>query len=229
MTDCDRTELVGGYVLGALEPEERVEMERHLESCRACAREYRSLAVLPALLDQIEPDAVPPPLPPPELEEAVLDRVAKEAGRRAKVRRRARPFLAPRRLLLGVGLAAVAAAVTVALVLPDADGGSAYAHAELRGLPGVKAVADLASKQEGTAVDLHVRGLGAPRNTVYELWCIRSDGSWISGGTFQARNGKADVELTAAVRAGDYHRMVVTVRSGEHKRGPEVLKGELRY
>jgi hypothetical protein len=229
MTDCDRTQLVGGYVLGALEPDEQDEMALHLSTCRACAKEHTALAGLPALLDNIEPSDVPPPLPPPSLEEAVLDRVAKEAGRRVPVRRRARPFMRRRRLLAGVAIAAAAAALALAFVLPEEEGGEAYAHAKLHGASGAWAAADLASKAEGTGVRLHVRGLTPTRRAVYELWCVRSDGSWISGGTFQARDGRADVQLTAAVNAGDYHRMVVTVRAGEHQRGPAVLDGELRY
>jgi anti-sigma-K factor RskA len=228
MTECDRTQLVGGYVLGALEPDERDEMALHLSTCRACAKEHASLAGLPALLDHIEPEDVPPPMPPPSLEERVLDRVAKEAGRRVPVRRRATPWLR-RRLVVGAAIAAAAAALALALVLPEGEGGDAYAHAELHGLSGAWATAELASKDEGTGVRLHVRGLTPARRAVYELWCVRSDGSWISGGTFHAAGGRADVELTAAVRAGDYHRMVVTVRAGENRKGPPVLDGELRY
>ncbi|HEY1273349.1 MAG TPA: anti-sigma factor [Thermoleophilaceae bacterium] len=233
MTDCDRTELVAGYVLGALEPDEKEEMQRHLPTCAACAREHRSFAALPALLDQVEPDRVPPPLPPPELEEAVLDRVAKEAGRRPQVRRRvarARAgFWRPRRLLAGAAAMAAAAALALVLVLPGGGDTSAYARANLRGAQGAWAEAELASKDAGTQVHLEARGLAPAKRTVYELWCIRADGEWISGGTFHADRGRADVNLTAAVRAGDYHEMVVTVRAGEHKRGPSVLHGSLRY
>ena len=52
--------LLGGYVLGALEPAEMEAMRLHLESCPQCAREERKLAGLPALLDTIEPGDVPP-------------------------------------------------------------------------------------------------------------------------------------------------------------------------
>lgn len=88
MTDCELTQLVGGYVLGVLEPAECEDMERHLKSCAACAKEYAAPAGLPALLDRLDADDVPPPVPPPTLEEAVLDRVAREGGRRRPARRR---------------------------------------------------------------------------------------------------------------------------------------------
>ena len=70
--------LLGGYVLGALEPPEMEAMRLHLESCPQCAREERKLAGLPALLDTIEPGDVPPPQLSPELEELVLDRFVRE-------------------------------------------------------------------------------------------------------------------------------------------------------
>ena len=54
-------ELLGGYVLGALDPaEEMAEMRLHIESCPRCAREERELVGLPALLDRVEPADVPP-------------------------------------------------------------------------------------------------------------------------------------------------------------------------
>ena len=66
---------------------------------------------------------------------------------------------------------------------------------------------------------------------MYELWCIRADGHWVSGGTFRAASdGRAEAVLTAAVRPGDYHVMVVTRHTGmgaEH--GPALLRGRLDY
>jgi hypothetical protein len=66
---------------------------------------------------------------------------------------------------------------------------------------------------------------------MYELWCIRADGHWVSGGTFRAAgDGRADAVLTAAVRPGDYHVMVVTRHAGkESQHGPPLLRGKLHY
>ena len=80
----------------------------------------------------------------------------------------------------------------------------------------------------GTRVRLRARGL--PTRTMYELWCIRADGHWVSGGTFRAGgDGKAEAVLTAAVRPGDYHVMAVTRHTGGMKHGPALLRGRLRY
>ncbi|MGH2805068.1 MAG: anti-sigma factor domain-containing protein, partial [Thermoleophilaceae bacterium] len=85
----------------------------------------------------------------------------------------------------------------------------------------------------GTRVRLEASGLPGGRSAVYALWCVREDGRWVSGGTFRAgADGRVEAELTAAVRPGDYHQMVVTrrPRHGDPvERGPSVLRGRLLY
>ena len=71
-------------------------MRRHLEACEPCAREHAELATIPALLDVADSADAVPMRPPPRLEEAVLDRFARER-RGARVRpRAASPAAAPR-------------------------------------------------------------------------------------------------------------------------------------
>jgi hypothetical protein len=50
---CPRTVALGAYVLGALEREERAELEAHLETCGICRRELDRLAPLPGLLSRL--------------------------------------------------------------------------------------------------------------------------------------------------------------------------------
>jgi anti-sigma-K factor RskA len=227
-------ELIGGYVLRALEPEEMEAMRGHLETCPACAHEVRALGDLPTLLDRIEPTDVPPPALSPDVEEAVLDRFARERSQPATPRRR-------RRLLRWAAPAAAACAAAIALLVvlltSDEDTEpSAYATAQLsattgRSAPHATAYAD--AVPAGTRVRLWAEGLPAGSGTVYELWCVRADGRWVSGGTFRAgRDGDARAQLTAAVKPGDYHMMVVTRRADmapADSRGTPVLRGELRY
>ncbi|HEV2875078.1 MAG TPA: anti-sigma factor [Thermoleophilaceae bacterium] len=242
--------LVGGYALGALEPEEMEEMRRHVAVCPHCGPEAGRLAALPGLLDRIVPADVPPPTLSPQVEEAVLDRFARErreeAAGQAPERRAGRSTRRPAllggspgvlgRRLLAVGVASlVALVVALALLLPgDGDeGGTAYASVSLDAKAGGSgsATAWLGEVPAGTRIRLETRGL--PAGSQYEVWCIRTDGRWVSGGTFWAdRDGRTEAELTAAVRPGDYHRMVVTRRpegAGEDARGPTVLRGPLRY
>ena len=233
--------LIGGYVLGALEPEEMQEMRRHVAVCSQCGPEAHRVEGLPWLLDRIAPADVPPPALPPQVEEAVLDRFARErreegaggASERPAGRLTRRPALLRRRPLVVAAACLIALAVALALLLPggDEDGAAAYATVSLdpRAGGGGSATAWLDAVPAGTRIRLETRGL--PAGAQYEVWCIATDGRWVSGGTFRAdRDGRVEAELTSAVRPGDYHRMVVTRQPmGSGDRGPTVLGGQLRY
>jgi anti-sigma-K factor RskA len=219
-------DLVGGYVLGALDPDERDAMKQHLEECDECRREYEALAGLPSLLDQIVPADVPPPTPSPKLEEAVLDRVARERGR---ARRPRFGFRWPPKPLLAGAAAAIAAAVVIAVLVRGSETDPAYATGKLVGLHGAVGGFEVRKVPAGTEVNLWADGLPARKGMAYQLWCVRSDGRWVSGGSFRPRpDGYADAKLTAAVMPGDYHIVVVS-RRGAGKRAGEVLRGTLRY
>ncbi|MGE5635991.1 MAG: zf-HC2 domain-containing protein [Nocardioidaceae bacterium] len=228
MTDCARLrELLGGHVLHALDPDEQAELDRHLESCPRCRREHAELAGVPALLDLLDSPAAAES-PPPALEEAVLDRFARE-------RRRLRPHrpAAGTRWRLGLAAAAAAAVLVATLALAgvfsSSREGSAYSHARLHGADAAVAKADFRAVGAGTYVRLSASGLPRDRNAVYELWCVTKDGRWLSGGTFRAdRRGAARARLTSAARPGEYELMVVTRRAGRH-RGPRVLSGAIAY
>jgi anti-sigma-K factor RskA len=222
--------LIGGYVLGALEPAEMEAVRRHLESCPQCAREERQLAGLPALLDTIEPGDVPPPQLSPELEEVVLDRFVRErrAPGRAESGWRRVPVLAA-----ATGIAAALLVSLVVLLVGGENGQTAYASAALQGRGAdaeAKGTAWLAAVDAGTHVSLRARRLPGRAGEMFELWCVRTDGRWVSGGTFKARaDGRAAAELTAAVRPGDYHRIVITRLGAGPEPGAPVLRGPLTY
>src|SRR5829696_9369801 len=161
MSGCrSHGELVGGYVLGALEPAEMEEMRRHVATCAACGREARNLAGLSALLDTIEPADVPPPQPAPEVEEAVLDRFARERPRPPA----RRPVVRLRWVAATAAVLAVAG-VLASIVSSSDEGGSdvrGYATASLVPTgPGgdARAKAYANSVPAGTRVSLWVRGL----------------------------------------------------------------------
>jgi glutaredoxin len=226
--------LIGGYVMGALEPAEMEAMRLHLESCPQCAREERKLAGLPALLDTIEPGDVPPPELSPELEEVVLDRFVRE--REAPPERPADRWRRTPVLAAAAGIAAALLVGLVALLAGGPRDDTAYASADLRSrgtASGAVGKAWLTTVDAGTQVSLRASRLRDSSAEVYELWCVRVDGRWVSGGTFKAGpDGRAAAELTAAVAPGDYHRIVITripAGAGEATRGSIVLRGKLKY
>ncbi len=230
MNQCaEIRELLGGHVLGRLEPHEAERVERHIETCPHCRRERDELAGLPALLDLAGSADAKPESPPAALEEAVLDRFARE--RRAPSApappTRRRPPGGRLRLGLAGGVAVAVAAVAILLsgALSSSQEDEAFGHVDLRG-GGATAEAYLRAVREGTRVDLSVRGLPSGSTPMYQLWCIPDTGRWISGGTFRVdAHGRAHVRLTSAAKPGDYERIVIT--RGE--RGASVLAGGVVY
>jgi hypothetical protein len=240
-------DLIGGYVLDALEPDEAGAVRRHLADCPQCAAEHAKLTSIPALLDMVGAADATFEHPPVTLEEAVLDRFAREHPvheGRSPLRERLGAFLRPlRNPLPAAGLAAVAAvAATIAIVLPGGGGGDtngwqaneAY-HATLGGspvAPTARAVARLQGGQSGTRVWLRVSGLRSSPDDLYELWCVRDDGTKISAGTFRVNaHGQATVNLTTAAVVGDYHRLSVERRlqAPAQQAGQRVMTGEIRF
>jgi hypothetical protein len=226
-------ELVGGYVLGGLEPSEMEAMRRHVAGCPTCGPEVRRMSTLPGLLDTAHPGDVPPPAASPEVEEAILDRFAREHRRAAaRPRRRHR-----RAIFAALAAACVAGIVLVVALLSEGDEAetSAYATARLTPLDSgstARATAWVDAVPAGTSVSLGARGLDGG-GAVYQVWCVRPNGEWVSGGTFRSSaGGNAEAKLTAAVKPGDYHVIVITkgARSAERNaHGRPVLRGELRY
>jgi anti-sigma-K factor RskA len=225
VTGCrSHGDLIGPYILGGLEPDEIEEMTQHLSECDRCAAERRRLASLPAMLDSAQADDTIA-TPSPQLEEAVLDRFVRERARATRPPRTWTRFALPAAAALAVALA-----VVLALVLPG-GGERAYARAELWSMSGrLLGSASVAEVAGGTHVQLQAHDLPVRRDAVYELWCVRTDGRWINGGSFHARaDGSASAQLTAAVRPGEYHMVVVTRHSDGGKRGAEVMRGKLSY
>jgi Putative zinc-finger len=199
---------LGGYVLGALEPDEAEAVREHLARCADCSREHARLAGLPALLS-LAGHAGAAAAPPPAVEERVLDAVARERTRPAPRRRWRRP------VPLAAGLATAALAlVALALVLGRDDAAQGY-PVTLRPVSGASAAgrAELESVAGGTTVRLWVRDLPPDPGIVYEVRCD-APGWSASAGTFRAdTRGRAYVVLTTAARRGEYDALRVVRRA----------------
>jgi anti-sigma factor RsiW len=222
MTGCDHIRHdLGGYVLGALEPDEAADVRQHIDRCARCASEHASLMELPGLLDLAQGiDAAAAPAA--AVEERLLDNVARSPrGTRSRSRLVRLPKRPRRALALGaVGLACLAAgAAGASIVLPGDDepaGQMPSYQVVLKGtsaMPQASARAALETVPGGTSVLLWVSGLTGDPDAVYEVRCDKGHYS-ISAGTFRAdREGRANLTLTTALRKGDYDRIRV-VRHG---------------
>jgi hypothetical protein len=190
---CDALERLslGAYVLGALEPVERAQLEAHLGDCTACREELAQLAALPGLLARVSVEDVLDPLPaaPPGMAERLVERM--RAARR--VRRR--------RLAAVASAAAVAVAVLVVATVDTGPGTSGTEPASVSATSaatGVTARIALRRASWGTAV--HVRLKGVRPGTRCRLVVHSRTGRREIAGTWRAAyDGRADVVAATAI------------------------------
>jgi anti-sigma-K factor RskA len=169
MTDSDHkrwSEDLAAYMLGALEPKEAGELERHLDGCERCHEEMRWLE--PAIHSL--PESVERQEPPKHLRQSLMAEVRKDArveGRQAPARPRRRWFLKP-----AVGFAVVALLVAGVVGYEvgrggGEDGGGSTVVREIDGIA-------VTMVQEGDAGTLQLANLEQPPSgKVLEAWVLR--------------------------------------------------------
>ncbi len=103
-------ELLGVYVVGAIEPGERAAVDAHLSQCYECREELAALAPLPALLHRVRPAdaerillASPPRSDPAEPSAEMLDSLLARVGSKRRTRRFRALFAAAAAVLIAVG------------------------------------------------------------------------------------------------------------------------------
>ena len=201
---------LGVYVVGALEPSERMLVDLHLAGCRDCREELAGLAGLPALLGRVPArDAERVILESAELRDLeeppaeLLARLLKDvAARRATGRWR--------------GILAAAAAVVFAIasgvagahfLLPGSSSPPSATAAEVvsahNPVTGVTATISYRQVNWGTAV--HVAVSGIPAGTSCTLWVVKADGTRSPAGSWRVPDGaeKADYPAASSLQEKD--------------------------
>jgi anti-sigma-K factor RskA len=182
-------QLLGVYVVGAIDPAERSIVDEHLESCRDCREELSGLAGLPALLgrvpladaERLAADGTGLPEmdePPAELLNSLLGRVA--------ARRRARRWRSVLTLAAAVAIAAGGTAGVVSALQP----GTSRPAAETVTASGSGATAQIrysATPWGGTA--LRVGVMGIPTGTRCTFWVIGPHGQRTSAASWTIGQG----------------------------------------
>jgi anti-sigma-K factor RskA len=182
---------LAAYLLGALEPGEAAELERHLAGCEECRTELEWLR--PAV--QLLPESVERVEAPPQLRARLMEQVHSEAeGAPAPVRKR-RWSLGGLSLRPAAGLAAlvlVAAAVAAyAIGSGDSGGGNATTVVEGRS-PGV--VAEVV-RDSGSGT-LHLSNLRRlPSDKVLQAW-VEKEGRVVSAKTLFVPNQDGTASAT---------------------------------
>jgi hypothetical protein len=211
--DCAqyRNEL-GVYLLGAIGPAERVQVEQHLAVCPWCRGELTALAGLPGLLRRVPPDtalrawteapgdAVPGPN---------LDRLIRRVS---AIRLRRRLMAVAAAVLIGIaaatGLHVLQShpASTTATTVPrwtDTDTG-------VSATTGARAAVRYAAERWGT--ELEVRITGMPRGTRRQLRVINAQGQGVAAGGWIITKGSQHTWYPASVPwpAASLHGFVIT-------------------
>lgn len=176
-SDCSRLRIsLGVYVLGAIDPAERAEVDRHLSTCERCRNELASLAGLPAMLSRVSEEQLDQLGPPPE---ELFESIVAEANRESRTRRR--------RTVLWQIAAAVALVVATGagMGLATRDDGRPAPRVSASAAPGrtvvgqdpvtgVQARINLQPKGWGTALDMRVSG--APRGAHCRVIVVDKNG-----------------------------------------------------
>jgi hypothetical protein len=214
-------DLLGPYMLGALEPEEEREVEDHLEGCALCRQEAQDLRLAHERLTDL---AGVTQTPPSELRERVMDGMPRRERRRVPL-----AFVAAAAVLCVL-------AVLVGLYSSTILGRDAIASATLK-------PTDLAPRAGGelrvrevdpnAQAELEVWGLPRPgKDEYYELWFGTEEGR-MSAGTFTVdADGRDTVYMSVPGEVGEYNRVGITLerfpREPRMSSAKVVLGGELR-
>ena len=204
--DHDRfRDLTGAYVVGALDPDERAEIEAHLQTCEHCRRDVVAFAPLPALLGRLDGADVADAGGPRDTGSA--DAVV------AAVRSDIRRLDGSRRRWRWLASAAAAAIVVLAgsLVIDDEParrtGGVELDVRTVSSAASATVVAD--ERPWGTYV--HVSAQGLPDRESYALWVVGGDGAWEPAGSWaRTADGDADLGGSSLRPLAQIDRIVVT-------------------
>jgi Putative zinc-finger len=186
-------ELLGVYVVGAIEPSERSLLDAHLNQCYGCREELAGLAVLPALLHRIPVDEAEEIArsdqaglelndPAPQ----VLGGLLAEVGARRRKRRARTVFAVAAAVIVAVGGGAVVSAATGSAGHQQIAASRFEQASAVRGP--LSATVRYDGSHLGTAMWVRVRGV--PEWTLCKFWVTTADGqSELVGGWLVGSGG----------------------------------------
>jgi hypothetical protein len=176
-------QLLGVYVVGAIDPAERSLVDEHLGMCSACRDELAGLAGLPAMLSRVPAEDVARMAgsvvslpehhePSPDLLNSLLRKVA--------TRRRTRLY----RGLVSVAAAAGVAAGGTAVAL-NAFGGSGPVWSTASGMnPVTQVSAVVRYTGQGSGTEMRVRVAGIQPGTWCQFWVLGAHGKMVPAGSW---------------------------------------------
>jgi hypothetical protein len=206
---------LGAYVVGALDPDERITVEHHLDSCPACRDELAELAGLPGLLARVDVNDVlhGEPAAPPEL----LDRLLSRASTENRTARRRR-FMAA---AAAVAIASAGAAAAAAQIAEGHNSSSTTAAASSgRVLTAIDAGTHVSArineqpKNWGTAVRVQLTGV--PEGETCSLVVTNKSGQHEVAATWKVNyTGDVDVQGASAWAPADIASYAIVTDDGQ--------------
>jgi anti-sigma-K factor RskA/putative zinc finger protein len=214
----DVRDLLGPYVMGALDPEDEREVEEHLQECASCREEARDLRLAHERLTDLANATAPPPR---ELKGRVLMGMPRRETRRVPL----------------VAAAAVLCALTVVGVLYTTGffGTDEVASATLESTDlAPEAGGELRVREDNPNAQAELEVWGLPRpgpNEYYELW-FGEEGGRVSAGTFTVdARGRETLYMSVPERASGYQQVGITLekfpREPRMSAARPVLTGDL--
>jgi anti-sigma factor RsiW len=201
----ETTTALGAYVVGALDPRERADVEAHLAGCASCRAELTSLAALPGLMSRLSLDEVV--AGPPPVDDAMLERLLAAAARERRVgrRRRVAAVLAAAAVIVGTVFGGLAVWHTV----------SAPTRATVVASAGpVHMRAVLTASSSGTAVGLWLSGV--PSDEHCRLVAVSDTGQRETAGSWAASySGVAVIQGTTAIPRRHLRELVIETYDGQ--------------
>ncbi len=219
-------DLLGPYLLGALEPEEQRAVERHLDECAACRDEERELR---EMHERLAGASIATSSTPADLRARILDALPHQEtaqNERWVARRWGR-------------WAGMAAAVLILFALAGAYSAGLFDQTTTASLAATElapsAGGELKVRGSGAEMEAEVEVWGLPPtgpDEYYELWLGREEGR-VSAGTFTVdERGRGKISALCPKLAGEYQRAGITLERFPEEPSMEsarvVLRAELQ-
>jgi predicted anti-sigma-YlaC factor YlaD len=203
----DATLSLGAYVLGALDPPERAEVEAHLAGCPRCRDELSSLAPLPGLMSRLTLDEVVAGPPSLDGDSAMLERLLAAASGERRV-------ATHRRWLAAAAAVVVLGGGTGGALAWQAAQGPQWAQVASSSNGPVHVSVRLADQSGGTRVEMALHGVRSEERC--RLVAVSRDGHSETAGWWEASySGTATMTGTTSIARKDLAKLKVVTDAGQ--------------
>jgi Putative zinc-finger len=200
----EATHALGTYLVGALDPRERADVEAHLAHCPACRDELAGLAGLPGLMSRLTTEEVL--AGPPPVDDALLERLLRSAARDRKVARQ-------RRWLTAVAAVFVLLAGSVGGVTAYRAVTAPQVHTVAASSGPVHMSVKMATMSTGTSMTLWLSGV--PSGEHCRLIAVSDTGQRETAGSWEATySGNAVIKGTTSFGYQHINKLVIETFDG---------------